>query len=465
MSYTSSQFRKLVQTETDGKYQISEPERDLIQFGSDGYTAGIQFYPEDIVELSLVKDETGENCFYLHFRANDQVHAEELLHDLMDAFEHLKTAVKRKVLIVCSSALTSSFFAMKLNEAAELLKIDYEFSSADVTRLYKIGFDYEAVLLTPQVSYEYAKASHIFRKQIVMKIPVQSYAKYSTGEVLNELNEAWLEHARREETPAASELHLPIDTAYRILVVGMINHRDIKRIYYRIYDHGRKTLNKEVIKTDLNQKDLADLLDYIFTRHQNIDAVVLGLPGVEENGCLTWIGSEFDHAELCRQLSEKYHHRFYLLNDVNAVALGCSAVHGGHADMLFYFQPLLSWVPGAGLIEEGRLHKGYHNAAGEMRPYMTCMVDHAEDKISDPKGALEIVAKGLLAFICTSAPKYIVLCSELTPDVQEIHEELQKYVPEEYIPPMEIVHEMKEYFLSGLLSYGISQITNDQNLR
>jgi hypothetical protein len=86
MSYTSSQFRKLVQTETDGKYQISEPERDLIQFGSDGYTAGIQFYPEDIVELSLVKDETGENCFYLHFRANDQVHGLPLCQEAADGF-------------------------------------------------------------------------------------------------------------------------------------------------------------------------------------------------------------------------------------------------------------------------------------------------------------------------------------------------------------------------------------------
>ena len=113
------------------------------------------------------------------------------------------------------------------------------------------------------------------------------------------------------------------------------------------------------------------------------------------------------------------------------------------------------------MIEEGILRKGYHNASGELRPFMKCMITDLDDKINTPKGAMEIVVTGLLAFICTSAPKKIVLYSQLTPDAKEVREELHRYVPDEYIPSITIAYDLKEYLLPGLLSYGVQKLSQN----
>jgi cellobiose-specific phosphotransferase system component IIB len=461
MKYSSGQYYEWARKQVNEEYASAVYEKDKITFQSEGYTACMQFYPDDIVELSIVKDDSGENCFYLHFQANNEAHAEELFYALRDTLKTVVRNMKHKILISCTSALTSSYFAQELNKASSMLKLDYQFDACDHNRLYQVGFQYEAILLTPQIHYEYEKAKRIFQDQVVLKIPTRAYASYSSGEVINLLNQAFEEKEKQDSDMQYRIQPVLEGNKYRILTIGMINHRDEKRIAYRIYDHGHKTLDKEVIKADLNLRDIEDLLDYIFARHKKIDTIVLGMPGVEENGKLTWEGSKFDHASISEDLKEKYQHSFFLLNDVNAIALGYSTLHPDCSDLLFYFQPKGSWVPGAGLIEEGILRKGYHNASGELRPFMKCMITDLDDKINTPKGAMEIVVRGLLAFICTSAPKKIVLYSQLTPDAKEVREELHRYVPDEYIPSITIASHLKEYLLPGLLSYGVQKLSKN----
>jgi len=461
-SYNALQFQGWLKVQEIPVGIDRKTEKDQILYSSSTSIGTVTFYPNDIVELAIIHRESGENCFYLHFQAYDKDHAHELYEDFIDTLLNTSNTGERKILIVCSSALTSSYFAQELNKASSLLKLNYVFSACDHLVMYQKGFYYDAIMLTPQIHFEYPKARDTFRNQIVMKVPTKSYAKYNTLEVIRDLQDQFSKKEKAEQEDRYGILPASIKNEYRILVIGTINHRGVIRIGYRIYDRGKKTLDKEVIKADLTIQDLEDLLDYIFARHEDIKCVVLGLPGVEENGRLTCAGSCFNHSELASRFQTKYAHPFFLLNDVNAIALGFYALHPEHQDFLFYFQPQNEWVPGAGLIENGMLHKGFHHASGELMPLLTCVINDPESKIVTPEGMMEVVVKGLLSFICTSAPEYIVLYSQMTPDPMAIRKELSKYVSSEYIPHIEIVSRLKGYILLGLLNYGIQKINENE---
>jgi hypothetical protein len=53
------------------------------------------------------------------------------------------------------------------------------------------------------------------------------------------------------------------------------------------------------------------------------------------------------------------------------------------------------------------------------------------------------------------APEVILIRSELTPDMNEIREELKKYMDEENIPDLIHVRDIREYALLGTLLYGM----------
>jgi len=454
--YGSEEFLEWVKTqETEGCEKEVSDERS-ITFKTSRYTGFVRIYPDDIAELGIRNNSTEETEFYLHFNAGDKEHAEDLFHNMIETLLKLENRKTVKVLLSCTSALTTSYFAEELNNAAKMLKMDYEFNAADHNKIYNIGFDYDAILLAPQIHYEYKKISSIFKDKIVWKIPASDFAQYSTASILKYLEEQKDRRAMVQEEAAVVPAVVE-NSDRRILVIGMINHMHHKRLAYRIYDHGKKTLDKEVIKDALTMRDLEDLLDYVFVRHENIDCVVLGLPGVEENGKLNYPAENFCHEDIKGYFEKKYDHRFYLLNDANAIALGCSCADESLRDLLFYFQPRGSYVPGTGLILDGELRKGRKNAAGELRPLMERCIENLREKILVPDGAMEIVALGLTSFICTVSPQKIVLYSELTPDASEVKKELAKNIPEEYIPEIEVVTHLKMWMLTGLLAYGLQK--------
>ena len=234
----------------------------------------------------------------------------------------------------------------------------------------------------------------------------------------------------------AINLEKPFENDFRILTLAFIGHRDLYRCAYRIYDHGQKTLDKEIIKDSFSQRDIEDLLDYITARHKKVDAIGIAVPGVTYHGHLYFPELGFINEPLGDYLSAKYHKPVILVNDVNAITLGYRALHEDCDNMLFYFQPIGGAVGGAGVIIDGKLHRGYKHAAGELAGMVSAFIEDADDKIFTPEGALEIVMKNLLIYIMTLAPKKIVLFSVLTPDMNKLRAALNMHVADDYIPEL-----------------------------
>ncbi len=460
MTYTTEEYRQWILRQTDPQYKISEPNENTIRLSTAYADADIVFHPQDIIELMIINKKDDSYSFYLHFQLHEREHAESLFREMKNTLLKLREKQKVRVLLSCTGGLTTNYFAMELNKAAETLKLNYEFNAVAYNQLYQAGFDYDVILLAPQIHYLHEKVSSIFTSIPVLKIPAAVFAQYDTGALLDFLKE---EYGKFSGGPAVKNVNpeKPFDNDLRILTLAFINHRDMFRIAYRIYDHGKKTLDKEIIKETFVIRDIEDLLNYITARHKKIDAISIAVPGVTYHGILNHPELGFINHPLGEYLSDKYGKPVILVNDVNAVAQGYRAMHDNCDNMVFYFQPLGLAIGGSGIIIDGKLHRGFRHAAGEVGPMVTAFIEDADNKINDPRGALEIVMKNLLVFIMTVAPEKIVVYSTLTPNMDELRAALSMYVSEEYIPELIHVDQLKTYMLPGAMIHCLEVIQND----
>jgi hypothetical protein len=82
-----------------------------------------------IVEMRLERSSDGEPVFFLHFALEDEGRASALLDEMGEALRELREHQVTRILLCCTSGITTTFFANRLNEAAGALSLGYEFSA------------------------------------------------------------------------------------------------------------------------------------------------------------------------------------------------------------------------------------------------------------------------------------------------------------------------------------------------
>ena len=150
--------------------------------------AEVSFNPMNIIELSVFNYMNNQNEFYLHFQLISLKHAIELYQEMMKCLNDLEKESILKVLFVCSGGMTTSFFAGKLNEAAKLLNLKIEADATAYYKLYELAEHYDVILLAPQISYMHPRVQGTLKKQTVIKIPPQTFAKYDVKELIELIN-------------------------------------------------------------------------------------------------------------------------------------------------------------------------------------------------------------------------------------------------------------------------------------
>lgn len=449
-NWNEQDYRNWLLSLKNNSYTIAE-NNNHIRFLCGPNTGEVVFYPQSIIELMITENETEETKFYLHFQLTDEAHAKDLTSQMLKTLVSLKAKKAIRVVLSCSSALTTSFFAQKLNEAVEVLKLDMSFSAVSIDRIYQEAQHYDVILLAPQIAFQYEKVKEILKDKIVLKIPASCFGQYQTGPLIDLVRTA----VRKRYDEAIPEESLPMkqdfDNPYRILVICMINHEDGNRFGYRIYDHGKKTLDKEVIKPTLSEQDIYDLFDYVFARHHNIDLVGIALPGVAYKGSITEPFYGFVHTNLAEKIRERYGKQIVLFNDVNACALGYRATHENCENMVFHFQPRGYVTGGAGIIIDGHVHLGHMHYAGETKALLSIMCPDLKDPLYSPDEVLQAVMSQCLAYISTIAPEKIVIFSDLTPDMDELHNALAKHIDPLCLPELIHVRRIKRYMMIGMM--------------
>lgn len=416
------------------------------------------FHKNNVIELVLENRQTGSVDFYLHFQMQTLKHAAGLFHELVNTMIHAQERKKLRILLSCTSGLTTSFFAESLNDAARTIMLDYEFSAVSFNELADQGNDYDVILLAPQIAYQQAYIQSVLHRVPVEAIAPHVFAQYDCGAIFKQI-----ELALKKDIPEVPLLQLKVNINYpeKILSIGVLKSRIHAHIVYRVYQQEEILTNGEMIKPNIDIHDYNDIVNLCLLEHPDLKIVGIAMPGIIQGGHLTMLGEGFDHCDVVGYLRNKHPNiSFSLDNDVNAIVSGIYAVNTGYDTMSFYFLPKGNKIGGVGNIFKGQIVKGRQNIAGEVQYLPLNYSKSTEELAKTIEGSTEIVAKTLVSIISILGPDLIAYYCSNVPSIDDLKEEMSRYIPDEYIPVIKKIDNMQEYILFGEMIMCIMRVEN-----
>lgn len=455
----SSEYIKWIMAQPQDGFSLRLVNDDHINVESSHADGEIQIYHLecDIVEMRLSSSSTHENFFFLHFELKDEDHAKGLFREMMDSLKKHENRKTLRVLLSCTSGLTTSFFASKLAEASATLSLDYQFEAVEYAKLYETGFDYNVILLAPQIGYQYKKAKEIFAGQTVISIPAAIFASYDAGAMISLIQSEVKKKRAEKEDIAIAEVMRDIDLNAGMFVINVTQDTNTSRYLQRLYEAGKVIHTEEVIKEKNALEDVLDILDTALRslrKNFHVDAVSISVPGHLR---VSDVVNKIDYDQLADQLSDHCGLPVYVHHNTAAVAYGYYAQQGKYDIVSYHSQPRGAYVGGQGCVYRGMPIDGMHQLGGELGPFFSDRwPDYTQTQDPPaPETVKQVLVSALIAHISMIAPEVILIRSELTPDMNEIREELKKYMDEENIPDLIHVRDIREYALLGTLLYGM----------
>lgn len=411
------------------------------------------FYDMGIIEFTVHNLYRNEIEFYLHFQIKNMKHAMELFEEMLESINHLKSKPLLRVLLSCTGGLTTTYFANKINEVVKLLNMDIIVDAVSYSNLYKVGEEYDMILLAPQISYMYAKTREILKNQIVLKTPSAIFAKYDVKQML-----AFIEEERNARKTVTLNNHKPMKAkeikpiGVKTLCLALIRNSKRVHIVYRLYDEKNTSLiNNEIIKPTLTIQDYYDVIDSMLVLYPEISVIGLCTPGIIREGHICSMGLDgLQEIDIERDFTSKYTQRFSFSNDANTIALGYYSTLDECSSLSFVFQPVTSYS-GMGHIVNHQLLIGHHHIAGEVQYLPLAYSKDVLDLHHTPEGALEAMAKTIVSIIAFIDPEIIVICCFMITSIEELKREIEKYIPKKYIPKIVSIDYLQEYMLLGTL--------------
>ena len=170
----------------------------IISFNNEVYEAFVVFHENSLMELSIKDKKTGDTPFYLHFEAREPRSARDNIQAFFDFFKDKTPAKERldvdaakngpsmKLLVSCTSGLTSSYFAYTMKNALEKAGIDITIDAVSYTEIDKMQSQYDYILLAPQIAYKLPEYRQRYGDR-VMTVDSRDFASYDVNRVLNRL--------------------------------------------------------------------------------------------------------------------------------------------------------------------------------------------------------------------------------------------------------------------------------------
>ena len=367
-------------------------------------------------------------------------------------------------MLSCTGGLTTGYFAQKLNEAAELLSLDYKFDAVPFHKLYSAAFDYSVILLAPQIAYQAKAAQEVLNGQLVLKIPPKVFAAYDSSEMIQFIRaelDSWKKTAAER---FIAKVRKGIKSDAKILSIAIMPSYGQSRIAYRIYEKGAPILDETVIKNKLNYiSDLRDILDTVAVRCKKFDAIGIATGGAIHDGHVDLKRFISPEINLQKLLEEKYGVPVTITNNLKSAALGYYVQQDRYENILFVSRPVGYRASGLGLVLNGKVFDGAHNMAGEIHYTTESFVskeDWAPDYMTDLDKILDGVAFEIRAGISVVDPDLICLRSAMTPDVEKVKAKVAEFIPKKYLPEFVYLRdeEMQELVLLGQMILSLESL-------
>lgn len=441
----------------------SDGQGNRVTFTSEAAVGVVEVYEleMDVVAMTVMAKASEDPTFFLHFELDDLDRAKEQFASFAGALSSAERGKTLRVLLSCTSALTTSFFAKKLSYGAEVMSFDMDFRATPFAKIYEEGIQSDVILLAPQVAFHEREVAQAFPTKFVKAVPPEHFGSYDVGAVLSYLRDEQVKWRERRAERERLDAREQVRSRARVLTVGVFAAMGDLRLAGRIYQGGAVVQEEVTVvpRTAENYAGLAslvhDVLATMQARFGACDAAAIALPGVIKDGVWRVEGpGGLVRVDFAREAASRGDLVPLVVNNVNAAALGYSRTHEGCRDLAFVSHPMGIVAGGMGLVSDGRLQAGSHGAAGEVK-YVTLETnEHAgrtQGMAFDPERMLDMVSLDVrLAVVALDPPVVCVRCP-LTPDMGELADRVAAHVPREDLPELRFVteDEMTEYTMVG----------------
>lgn len=428
MNQASSAFRTwLASQRVRGVAPVAVSESNYrIDVGSAVAEVNLWPYENDveIAEYQITRTSDGEVIFFLHVLLDDLSRAQELFAEMTEALEDERRHTTTHVLLCCTSAITTTLFAHKMNEVAQGLSLDYDFTAMSIDRALQEGDRFQAILLAPQASHMRTRMAETYPDALVFEIPGKIFGTYDAAGAVRLLMHAFRD-AQMPAQHGSVRVARDLSNDKRILIITLITLRTSSRLGYRLYDHGRPTAQGTVQKQKLDYRDVEDLLETMSARDvrvEDLDIIGIAVPGVAYHGVVSLPSLLHDDYDLGSHIQKRFGIRTSVDNNCNAAAVGCYVGQDTYESVMFYRHEFGHVAGGLGTVIDGTLLKGRHNLAGEPK-YFESMFSYSQsytDALWSDEGMLQIARNVALAGISLISPEAFYFAVDTVDDMDEL---------------------------------------------
>lgn len=332
------------------------------------------------------------------------------------------------------------FFAQKLNQTAQLLNLPFTFTAVSSDLVPDAGNACDMILLAPQIAYRKKEFGALFPEKAVLEIPPILFGTYDVQGILDMISR----NLSDTGTAAARETAHILNSSRKIMAITTRIDSQFK-ISWRIFHHGKIIRSETVIKNRIEYHDFEDILDIVSVLENDIDTVIVSIPGVVHDGTVILDRSGFREYDMKSRLSQKYPYEFIITNNANSTALGLYHLQNDYHTVIYHSQLREAERAGQGIVIDGHVVTGKKGIAGEVN-YLPVSSDPS---LSPQERAARAVARAVIADIAIVGPDAVYIRCELIHDTKRIRELIREKVDEIYIPDLIIIDHATEYMYYG----------------
>jgi cellobiose-specific phosphotransferase system component IIB len=439
MEQMMQEFRNQILNITSDQFTVTEAD-ERIYLTTAYAEACIRFHEMNIVEFQITRKADDAVVFYLHFQLNDESHALYLLEQLRESLIHTGPVSEKRILMSCSSALTTSFFSEKLNQTAELLNLPFKFSAVSSDLIPEAGNACDMILLAPQIAHRKREFSRLFPGKPVLEIPGILFGAYDVQGIMELISRNLSETGF---SPGTESAHILNSSRKIMAITTRIDSRF--KISWRVFHHGKIIRSEMVVKEKIDYHDFEDILDTVSVLEDDIDSVVISVPGVVHDGTVILDRSGLHEYDMKGRLSQKYPYRFIITNNANTTALGLYHLQNDYHTVIYHSQLREADRAGQGIVIDGRIVTGKKGIAGEVN----YLPGNTDPSLSLRERAERAVARAIIADIAIVGPDAVYIRCELLHSPDRVRELILESVSEEYIPDLFIIDHATEYMYYG----------------
>ena len=223
--------------------------------------------------------------------------------------------------------------------------------------------------------------------------------------------------------------------------------------------NGTPLFQKKQGFSEIHPDTLYPWMDEMKAKHPEISLFSFGLPGEEENGEIVINDyQELVGISFLEKVRQRYRCEVLFENDVNAAVTGFACENPTSASVAALYFPR-QFGPGAGLLLNGRLHRGKNHFAGEMYA-----IPEANDmKNLDFQNTEKVVRQvgQIIAVYCSViAPDSFVLYGDFwTPEIKTgISVYIQEVLRGKFQPNLQFIEKIEPDFCRGMIELSLQQI-------